>query len=215
MSSVNPVGELRKNYSLRELIQKEVDENPVKQFNRWYNEAIKCNIDEANAMSIATSSKEGIPSVRTVLLKAFDERGFVFYTNYKGKKAKELDENPVASLLFFWKELERQIRITGEVEKVSEEESAAYFKTRPRESQIGAWASDQSNEVPTREYLEEKYLEIKTKFGGEEIPLPPFWGGYRVIPNRIEFWQGRPNRLHDRICYVKKGDKWETTRLSP
>jgi len=179
------------------------------------NEAISSNLLEPNAMILATANKDGAPSARTVLLKGFDERGFVFYTNYESAKAKNLSENPIASLLFFWAELERQARIEGKVEQVSKADSEEYFRSRPRESQLGAWASKQSSVIASREVLEKKFEEMRKKFEGKEIPLPPFWGGYRVIPQSIEFWQGRESRLHDRICYSFENGKWKIERLSP
>ena len=166
-------------------------------------------------MALATSDKDAMPSVRTVLLKGFDERGFVFYTNYESDKAKDLISNPKASLLFLWKEIERQVRISGTVEKTSKEESEEYFKTRPYESRLGAWASKQSSIISGRDVLENKFEDYKSLYPDNNVPLPPFWGGFRVIPDRIEFWQGRENRLHDRICYIKKEGTWEIERLSP
>jgi len=215
MINNNDLSKLRRSYSLKELSESTVFLDPTKQFSIWMNEAIKSDLLEPNAMILATASKEGIPSARTVLLKGFDKRGFVFYTNYESSKSKNLGENPIASLLFFWVELERQVRITGKVEKVSQADSEAYFISRPRESQLGAWASKQSSVITSREVLEKKFEGMKEKFEGKEIPLPPFWGGYRVIPQRIEFWQGRENRLHDRISYTLHAGKWKIERLSP
>ena len=215
MINNNEISKLRRSYSLKELSENSVLSNPISQFSVWMNEAISSNLLEPNAMILATASKEGIPSVRTVLLKGFDESGFVFYTNYESAKASNLIENPAASLLFLWLELERQIRITGKVEKASRVESEKYFSSRPRESQLGAWASKQSSVIASREVLEKKFEEMREKFEGKEIPLPPFWGGYRVIPNKIEFWQGRESRLHDRICYALEKEVWKIERLSP
>ena len=165
-------------------------------------------------MTLATASKEGVPSVRTVLLKGYDENGFLFFTNYESRKGKELTENPVAELLFYWMDLQRQVRISGKVEKISKLESENYFKTRPLESKIGAWASKQSEVIPDREYLEKQFSEYEKKFK-DNVPLPSNWGGFRLIPERFEFWQGRESRLHDRICYLKKNNVWEIVRLAP
>jgi pyridoxamine 5'-phosphate oxidase len=166
-------------------------------------------------MMLSTADVNGNPSARIVLLKEIDDSGFVFYTNYGSRKGKDLKENPKAALTFFWDELLRQIRIEGRIEKISKETSKKYFSSRPRESQIGAWVSAQSSVIPNREILENKFDELEEKFGNEEIPLPHFWGGYRVIPNYFEFWQGRENRLHDRICYKKENDEWKIFRIAP
>lgn len=211
----NDISKIRRSYSLKELSEGSVSFEPIKQFSVWMNDAIESNLHEPTAMTLATASKKGIPSARTVLLKGFDESGFVFYTNYKSSKARDLDENPNAALLFFWAELERQIRISGKVVQVSREESEKYFHSRPREHQLGAWASWQSRVIENREILENHFEEIKKRFENKEIPLPPFWGGYRIIPQRIEFWQGRESRLHDRICYTLIDSKWKMERLSP
>ena len=200
---------------MKELTKKKVDPNPFDQFSHWFNELLKSNVKEPNAMILATASSEGIPSVRTVLLKKFDEEGFVFYTNYESHKAADLSENPNAEILFMWLELERQVRIKGKVEKVSEKESEEYFHSRPTNSQIGAWASKQSSVIPDRVFLEEKFQETAEKYKDGVIPLPPFWGGYRLKPVGFEFWQGRESRLHDRISYRKKNNTWEIVRLSP
>lgn len=215
MINNNDISKRKLRSSLKDLSEDSVSLDPITQFAIWMSEAIESNLLEPNAMTLATASKEGIPSARTVLLKGFDERGFVFYTNYESSKAKDLDENPNATLLFLWVEFERQVRITGKVDKVSREESEKYFISRPRESQLGAWASKQSSVIPNREILENKFEEMKERFEGKEIPLPSFWGGYRVIPQRIEFWQGRESRLHDRICYTLDAGKWKIERLSP
>lgn len=215
MINNNDISKLRRSNALKELSEASVLSNPFTQFSAWMNEVIDSNLFDPNAVTLATASKEGIPSARTVLLKGFDERGFVFYTNYESTKAKDLDENPNAALLFLWIELERQVRISGEVEKVSQADSEEYFISRPRESQLGAWASKQSSVIASREVLERQFEEMKKRFENKEIPLPPFWGGYRVIPQRIEFWQGRENRLHDRICYTLDAGKWKIERLSP
>ena len=211
----NNISNPRNTYSLKELSEESVSSNPIEQFTIWMNEAIESKLLEPNAMILATASKKGIPSARTVLLKGFDEKGFVFYTNYKSSKARDLDENPNAALLFLWAELERQIRISGKVVQVSREVSEHYFRSRPREHQLGTWASWQSRVLENRNELEKRFEEMKKRFEDKEIPLPPFWGGYQVIPQRIEFWQGRESRLHDRICYTLIDGKWKIERLSP
>lgn len=206
---------VKRSQTLKVLSENSVLSDPISQFSVWMNDAIESNLLEPNAMILSTANKNGIPSARTVLLKGFDNKGFVFFTNYMSAKAKDLGENPNTALLFLWLELERQIRITGKVEKLSNEESEKYFSSRPRESQLGAWASKQSSVIANRKVLEEQYEDMKRKFDGKEIPLPPFWGGYRVNPQRIEFWQGRESRLHDRICYTLDAGKWKIERLSP
>ena len=199
---------------LEPLKKSTVDNNPIKQFAGWYNEILQSRVKEPTAMTLATASKDGIPSVRTVLLKGYDENGFLFFTNYESRKGKELTENPVAELLFYWMDLQRQVRISGKVEKISKLESENYFKTRPLESKIGAWASKQSEVIPDREYLEKQFSEYEKKFK-DNVPLPSNWGGFRLIPERFEFWQGRESRLHDRICYIKKNNVWEIVRVAP
>lgn len=200
---------------MAELLKKsDVDKNPFNQFKKWYNELLQSSVSEPSAMTLATSSKEGIPSARTVLLKGFDEKGFLFFTNYESNKGKNLIENPFAELLFYWMYLQRQVRISGKVEKTSREVSEIYFNSRPLKSRIGAWASKQSNEIPNREFLEKQFDEFIEKFK-DDVPLPPNWGGFRLIPERFEFWQGRESRLHDRICYKKEKDIWEIVRLAP
>ena len=210
-SLANLRGEKYKN----QLVESKIDHSPFNQFNLWMKEALDAKIIHANAMTLATVNKKGVPSARTILLKELDDSGFVFYTNYESEKAQELNENPNASIVFYWKEFERQVRITGIVEKISREESETYFNSRPLESKLGAWASKQSEEIPNRDYLVNKYNEVKEKFKGTEIPLPPFWGGYRLFPNIFEFWQGREMRLHDRIKYEKVENGWRILRLSP
>ncbi len=200
--------------NLQPLTKSSVDKNPYKQFEKWYGEILKSDIKEPTAMTLATATKDGVPSARTVLLKEYSENGFIFFTNYESKKGREMIENPKAELLFFWMNFERQVRISGRIEKTNKEISEEYFKTRPLKSRIGAWASKQSSEIPDRKYLEEQFNEFEKKYK-EEIPLPPNWGGFRLIPERFEFWQGRESRLHDRICYKKKNDTWEIVRLSP
>ena len=210
------VAALRQEYAGMSLDEGDVDADPVTQFTRWFAQALDAKVPEPNAMTVATATREGIPSARIVLLKGFDARGFVFYTNYEGHKGRELAENPVAALVFHWVELHRQVRITGAVEKVSHEESDAYFQSRPRGSRLGAWASKQSSVLSGRAPLEARLAALTAQFGEGDIPLPPFWGGYRVIPNTVEFWQGRPSRLHDRLRYARQpDDTWRIERLSP
>ena len=199
----------------KELAKDKVFENPFNQFSLWFDEAKQFETFEPTAAVLSTIDKENHPSARTILLKDVNEKGFVFYTNYGSKKAKELTSNPNASLLFLWKELQRQVRIEGTTEKVSRKESEEYFHSRPRESQIGAWASAQSSVIPDRKSLDDKFEEYRKKFGEDEIPLPDFWGGYILVPNYFEFWQGRPNRLHDRICYKLENNNWKIFRLAP
>jgi pyridoxamine 5'-phosphate oxidase len=220
MSSANKphdIASLRRNYALQTLSETDVLHDPISQFAVWFEEALNSRLLEPNAMTLATATREGRPSARIVLLKGFDKQGFVFYTNYKSRKGEELAENPQAALLFTWLELERQIRIEGVVEKVTPEESKTYFQSRPKDSQIGAWASPQSRVVEKREALEKRVAELRKEFSeAKALPLPPFWGGYRLKPSRIEFWQGRESRLHDRICYTRVGEEsWKIERLAP
>ena len=190
--------------------------DPVQQFDEWFKEVTKAGEPMPEAMTLATAGKDRIPSARMLLLKEFDSKGFVFYTNYDSRKAEEIDENPVAAMVFHWKKLERQVRIEGSLKKVTRKESQAYFNTRPRESRLGAWASPQSTAIPDRETLEKRLDEVRGRFEGQEkIPCPPNWGGYRLVPERIEFWQGQTARLHDRYVYVKEGRKWKQARLAP
>ncbi len=210
------ISEIRTEYKKGTLDERDVDQSPFVQFEKWFKEAIKSEIPEVNAMTIATATKDGRPSARTVLLKQFDEKGFVFFTNYQSAKGNDLKENPRAALLFFWEPLERQVRICGSAEKVSAAESYEYFKTRPIDSRLGAWASAQSSVLSSRALLEKAFGEMLEKFKNGEIPLPPQWGGYRIVPDEFEFWQGRVNRLHDRISYKKQSDaSWRIVRLSP
>ena len=198
------------------LDEKEVDSSPFKQFEIWFKQAEAAVPILPNAMTLATATKDGTPSARVVLLKDFDESGFVFYTNYDSAKGKELDENPGAALCFYWSELGRQVRITGTVARTSREESEAYFHTRPIDSQLGAWASNQSEVITGRAVLEAKMEEMSTKYEGKHIPLPPYWGGYRLAPAVIEFWQNRASRLHDRIRYRLVDEaRWVVERLAP
>jgi pyridoxamine 5'-phosphate oxidase len=214
------IAHLRKNYMLAGLTEKDAGRDPIALLQRWLSEAIHASPTdwyEPNVMTLATATTEGIPSARIVLLKGLDERGPVFYTNYESQKGIELAANPHASLVFHWQPLERQVRLDGVIEKTSREESEAYFVSRPRGSQLGAWASRQSAVIEGREPLEEALARLEKQYAGKPIPLPPFWGGYRLKPHAIEFWQGRPNRLHDRIRFVAqdKGSKWHVERLSP
>ena len=210
----NKLSNLRGRYSEEGLSEENIEKDPLKQFSLWMDDVLKSDMIEPNAMVLATSDENNQPSARVVLLKDYKEGKFVFYTNYESKKAHDLSINPKASLLFFWRELGRQIRITGTVSKISREESEEYFVTRPYESQIGAWASKQSSAIPDRTFLEKKFEKMKEKYPGE-VPLPPFWGGYKLLPDKFEFWQGRGSRLHDRISYIKNDKKWDIIRLSP
>lgn len=209
------IAELRREYSRQVLAESEVADNPIDQFTQWFQQALSAELLDANAMTLATADEDGSPSARIVLLKGVEKAGFKFYTNYGSRKGRELTENPRAALCFFWPQLERQVRIEGDVEKLSRSESEAYFRQRPRESQLGAWASKQSSKVASREVLEKQFEEMEKKFAGEEIPLPDFWGGFVLQPKRVEFWQGRKGRMHDRICYKKDSDGWDIFRLSP
>jgi pyridoxamine 5'-phosphate oxidase len=193
----------------------EVSSNPLKQFNQWMDEALAAEVLEANAMCLSTVGAEGFPNARIVLLKGMDE-GFVFFTNYESAKGKELIAHPKASLTFFWAEIERQVRVTGTVSKITEEESDTYFLSRPYASQVGAWASPQSQEIESRERIEQEQKSIEDRFDSKSMHRPAHWGGFRLVPHRIEFWQGRPSRLHDRIAYEKQSDgNWSTMRLAP
>jgi len=213
---MSQITEIRKEYRLHRLSETEVSENPIKQFEHWWHDAIKSELLEVNAMTLATASSDGLPSARIVLLKGFHETGFQFYTNYESFKGKQLLENPRACLVFFWKELERQVRITGLVEKLSREKSDEYFKSRPPGSRIGAWASPQSEVIDSSEWLTKQANQYEMKFAENEIPRPPHWGGYLVKPVTIEFWQGRPNRLHDRLQYtLQENGGWVIERLAP
>lgn len=209
------IADIRKEYKQRSLDESDVVKDPVQQFSKWWEEAINSRIDEVNAMTLATADATGKPSARIVLLKGVDENGFVFFTNYNSHKGEDIAANPFASLVFFWKELERQVRIEGTISKVSAEESDAYFNSRPAGSRIGAWASPQSKVIASRQVIEKKVQELEKDFDGKTIERPQHWGGYVVIPQVIEFWQGRPSRLHDRIQYTKVGNAWKIERLAP
>ncbi len=208
--------ELRKQFMAKGLSRDDLDPNPIKQFGLWYGQLDETDIFEPSAMTLATVSPDGQPFMRTVLLKIFEQKGFVFFTNYGSRKAKHIEQNPNVGLLFAWIPLGRQVKITGKAERISTVESLKYFATRPRGSQIGAWASVQSEIVSSRSMLEAKFEEIKQKFSQGEVPLPEFWGGYRVVPESIEFWQGRDNRLHDRFIYTRnESGSWQIARLAP
>jgi pyridoxamine 5'-phosphate oxidase len=209
------IAEIRKDYLKSSLSESDVALEPFTQFSKWWEEAINAHIEEVNAMTLATSTPEGFPSARIVLLKGFDQNGFVFFTNYTSKKGKEIEENPHVALLFFWKELERQVRIVGKIKKLDVAASDAYFNSRPEGSKIGAWASQQSEAIESRKIMEERVSAIEEKFKSIEIFRPDFWGGYIVAPTSIEFWQGRSSRLHDRILYTKKEVHWDIQRLAP
>ncbi|GAB4035425.1 pyridoxamine 5'-phosphate oxidase [Spirosoma jeollabukense] len=209
------ISDLRNEYTLNGLDKADVLPDPVAQFRQWFDAALTANVPEPNAMHVSTVTAEGRPDGRIVLLKDVSDAGFVFYTNYESRKGRELIGHPFATLTFFYPELERQIRIEGRVEKVSAEESDAYFSSRPRGSQIGAWVSHQSFVIDNREVLETRQRELEARFADQPIPRPPYWGGFRVVPDVLEFWQGRPSRLHDRIRYRKEGDNWIIERLSP
>ncbi len=208
------IADIRRDFSAGELIEENLTASPFELFGKWLDDALDAGLIDANAMTLATAGLDARPSVRIVLLKSFDERGFAFFTNYESKKGRDLAENPFASIHFFWAKLDRQVRIYGSVAKVTREESQAYFDSRPLESRIGAWASAQSRTVASREVLDERFAEIRAKYG-DNVPLPPFWGGFRLTPDKFEFWQGRENRMHDRICYELSGSKWAISRLSP
>lgn len=210
------IAHLRREYLNRGLSEKEAPRTPLPLFEKWFKEALKAQVLDANAMVLATIAPFGKPAARVVLLKGYDSTGFVFYTNYQSHKGRELERKPGASLLFFWPQLSRQIRIEGRVKKVSAWESDEYFATRPRGSQLAAWASDQSRVIPGRENLEKRMRELEKKFGEGPIPRPSHWGGYRLSPEKLEFWKGRPNRLHDRLLYSKRpGGGWTRERLAP
>ncbi|GIV35836.1 MAG: pyridoxine/pyridoxamine 5'-phosphate oxidase [Cyclobacteriaceae bacterium] len=206
---------LRREYSSQPLDTEHLLPDPVAQFEKWLEEAVKAGITEPNAMTLATVSESGRPSQRVVLLKGIENGQFVFYTNYQSGKGKELLQNPYCALNFFWAELERQVRIEGLAKRVSDEKASEYFRIRPRGAQIGAWASPQSAVIEKRELLEQRYRELEKKFEGREIPRPMQWGGYEVLPFLVEFWQGRPNRLHDRLLYIKDEQEWIIRRLAP
>ena len=206
---------IRKDYALSSLTERDVDADPIRQFERWFADALSAQVLEPNAMTLATATRDGSPSARIVLLKGVDAHGFTFFTDYRSRKGAELTENPLAALTFLWKEIERQVRIAGAVSRVSSAESDAYFRSRPPGSRLGAWASHQSAVIASREALEERLRDVTRQFPTDDIPLPPHWGGFRVVPDEIEFWQGLPSRLHDRLRYHREPSGWRIERLSP
>ncbi len=209
------IADLRREYARARLDEGQVSADPVVEFERWFAQAREAQVLEPNAMTLATATRDGTPSARIVLLKGYDERGFVFFTDYRSQKGTELEQNPQASLVFYWAELERQVRIAGPVSVVSREESESYFQTRPRASQLGTWVSHQSQAIPGRKILDDRVQQVEARYPGA-VPLPPHWGGFRVTPESVEFWQGRESRLHDRLRYVRqKGGGWRVERLSP
>ena len=212
---MDPIADIRTDYRKQKLNEEDTAAEPIPQFRKWWEEALASEIHEVNAMTLATVSSAGQPSARIVLLKGLHDDGFVFFTNYESRKGNELALNNRAALVFFWKELERQIRIEGIIEKVSDRESEKYFHSRPHDSQIGAWSSPQSSEIPSRDLLEKNVAENKSRFGENEVKRPPFWGGYILKPTLVEFWQGRSNRLHDRIEYLRENGRWIKRRLAP
>jgi len=209
------VSDLRQEYTRTGLYKSDVAADPIEQFRRWFDETSNASLHEPNAMTVVTATPDGHPSARVVLLKGFDECGFVFYTNYEGRKATELESNPRCALLFYWGELERQVRVEGTAERITPEESDAYYASRPRGSRLGALASAQSRPIEDRATLERRLGDLEREYEGREVPRPSNWGGYRVVPETIEFWQGRENRLHDRLIYRRDDRGWKLQRLQP
>lgn len=207
---------MRKQYRSQLVAEESLADEPMGQFARWFRDAAEANVFEPNAMVVATATPDGRPSSRTVLLKQFDERGFVFFTNYDSRKGRELAANPFVSLLFPWHPIARQVVVTGTASRIGRDETAAYFRSRPHGSQLGAWASEQSTVIASRAELDRRYAELEARYPeGEQVPVPPQWGGIRVVPDAVEFWQGHENRLHDRLRYVLEGEKWHVERLCP
>lgn len=215
MTTPSSIADLRREFARARLDEARVSHDPIVEFSRWFAEAQEAQLHEPNAMTLATATAAGAPSARVVLLKAFDQRGFVFFSDYRSRKGEELETNPRAALVFYWGEIERQVRITGTVTSTSPQESEEYFRSRPLGSRLGAWVSHQSRVIPGRAVLESDLKEVALRFADGNVPLPSHWGGYRVAPDALEFWQGRENRLHDRIRYVRGGGGWRVERLSP
>jgi pyridoxamine 5'-phosphate oxidase len=212
--NTHELADLRRDFSAAGLDESDLDADPFVQFGEWMNDALGADIRDPNAMTLATVGEDGLPDARVVLLKYYGPEGFLFFTNYESKKGRDLAANPYATLHFFWRQLDRQVSIRGGVQKTSREESEKYFKSRPVDSRIAAWASNQSHVIESRAVLEKRFRELKEKFG-DDVPLPDFWGGFRLLPERFEFWQGRQNRLHDRLFYSQEKTTWKIERLSP
>lgn len=212
---IDPFATVRKEYTERQLSETDLAPDPFAQFKIWYDEAVTAQVIEPNAMTLATATTDGIPSARIVLLKGFDAQGFLFFTNYESQKGKELAANTHAALVFYWAILERQVRLTGRISQMGHTESEKYFRSRPVGAQLGAWASAQSQPIASREVLEARLAKLSVEYAGKEIPMPPYWGGYRLQPTMFEFWQGRVNRLHDRLRYTRSETQWQIERLAP